>query len=175
MLIAVGNILRDVATKSFVARLGGDEFSVVMSGAEQPLGAEELTRAIQRAFAAHLGLHGRSVRVAMSIGVAIYPDDGRDLSTLLANADAALYRAKREGRDMIRFFAPEMDARLRERRLLQHDLKFAIERNEMHLHYQPQARIDGQIVGFEALARWQHPVRGLVPPNVFVPLAEDSG
>ena len=175
VLIAVGNILRDVATESFVARLGGDEFSVVMSGAEQPLGAEELTRAIQRAFAAHLGLHGRSVRVAMSIGVAIYPDDGRDLSTLLANADAALYRAKREGRDMIRFFAPEMDARLRERRLLQHDLKFAIERNEMHLHYQPQARIDGQIVGFEALARWQHPARGLVPPNVFVPLAEDSG
>jgi diguanylate cyclase (GGDEF)-like protein/PAS domain S-box-containing protein len=175
LLMVVAGILRDVATDGFVARLGGDEFSVVMSGAEQPSGAEELTRRIQQTFATHLGLHGRSVRVAMSIGVAIYPDDGRDISTLLANADAALYRAKREGRDTIRFFAPEMDARLRERRLLQHDLKFAIERNELHLVYQPQARLDGQIVGFEALTRWAHPARGLVPPNVFIPLAEGSG
>jgi predicted signal transduction protein with EAL and GGDEF domain len=146
-----------------------------MCGVAQPSGAEDLTRRIQQAFAAHLAVHRPSVRVAMSIGVAIYPDDGRDLSTLLANADAALYRAKREGRDTVRFFAPEMDARVRERRLLQHDLKYAIERGEMHLHYQPQARLDGQIVGFEALARWEHSQRGLVPPNVFIPLAEDSG
>jgi diguanylate cyclase (GGDEF)-like protein/PAS domain S-box-containing protein len=175
VLIAVANILRDVATDCFVARLGGDEFSVVLTGADQPSGAEELTRKVQQAFATHPGLHSRPVRVAMSIGVAIYPDDGRDLSTLLANADAALYRAKREGRDTVRFFAPEMDARLRERRLLQHDLKCAIERSEMHLHFQPQASIDGRIVGFETLARWEHPTRGLVPPNVFIPLAEDSG
>jgi EAL domain-containing protein (putative c-di-GMP-specific phosphodiesterase class I) len=93
----------------------------------------------------------------------------------LANADAALYRAKQEGRGTIRFFESDMDKRLRERRALQHDLRSAVENGELTLHYQPQALIGGEIVGFEALLRWHHPSRGNVPPNVFIPLAEESG
>ena len=98
-----------------------------------------------------------------------------DESALLANADAALYRAKNEGRGSIRFFEPDMDMRLRERRALQQDLRSAIERNELELHYQPQGRLGGEIIGFEALVRWRHAQHGMVPPSTFIPLAEESG
>jgi EAL domain-containing protein (putative c-di-GMP-specific phosphodiesterase class I) len=111
----------------------------------------------------------------LSIGVAIYPTDGTDAQTLLTNADAGLYRAKGEGRGSVRFFDAQTDQRLRERRALQHDLRLAIERNELQLYYQPQALIDGTIIGFEALARWRHPTHGVVSPGVFIPLAEESG
>ena len=117
---------------------------------------------------------GRVVRTGLSIGVAIYPADGADAAALLANADAALYRAKQEGRGSIRFFEAEMDQRLRERRALQHDLRSAVEHDEVQLYYQPQALTDGTIIGFEALARWRHPTQGYISPDVFIPLAEDS-
>jgi EAL domain-containing protein (putative c-di-GMP-specific phosphodiesterase class I) len=97
------------------------------------------------------------------------------MTTLLANADAALYRAKADGRHTVRFFDPEMDKRLRERYALQHELRSAIAHGELALHYQPQAKIDGEVFGFEALLRWQHPKRGFVPPSTFIPLAEQSG
>ena len=93
---------------------------------------------------------------------------------MLSNADAALYRAKAEGRGTIRFFAAEMDRQLREKRSLQHDLRSALERHELKLFYQPQATTGGEITGFEALARWQHPKRGMVPPAEFIPIAEES-
>jgi EAL domain-containing protein (putative c-di-GMP-specific phosphodiesterase class I) len=115
------------------------------------------------------------LRIGLSIGVAIFPDDGTNATALLANADAALYRAKADGRGTIRFFEPDMDKRLREHRALQHDLRAALERHELVLHYQPQASIGGEIIGFEALIRWRHPTRGLIPPNVFIPLAEENG
>jgi EAL domain-containing protein (putative c-di-GMP-specific phosphodiesterase class I) len=107
--------------------------------------------------------------------VAIYPGDGADAATLLGNADAALYRAKTDGRGTIRFFHADMDQRLRERRALQHELRSALDNEELVLHYQPQASIRGEITGFEALVRWFHPSRGLVPPGDFIPLAEESG
>jgi EAL domain-containing protein (putative c-di-GMP-specific phosphodiesterase class I) len=115
------------------------------------------------------------LHVGLSIGVAIFPTDGNTATTILANADAALYRAKAEGRGTIRFFEADMDKRLRERRALQHDLRSAIERGQLSLHYQPQVRMDGSAIGFEALVRWDHPVRGSVPPATFIPLAEESG
>ena len=118
---------------------------------------------------------GRRLRSGLSIGIAIYPNDGKDAATLLANADAALYRAKADGRGTIRFFEAEMDERLRERRAIQQELQSAIARNELELHYQPQAKIGGEIIGFEALVRWQHPTRGLVSPMTFIPIAEESG
>jgi predicted signal transduction protein with EAL and GGDEF domain len=118
---------------------------------------------------------GQTLRAGMSIGVAVYPNDGETAQALLANADAALYRAKAEARGTVRFFAAEMDKHLRERRALQHDLSSALARGEMALHYQPQASMAGDIVGFEALARWKHPARGFVSPGQFIPLAEDSG
>jgi EAL domain-containing protein (putative c-di-GMP-specific phosphodiesterase class I) len=106
--------------------------------------------------------------------VAVFPEDGRDATTVLANADAALYGAKTEGRGVTRFFKADMDRRLRERHALRHDLGLAIERGELAVHYQPQAKVTGEIVGFEALLRWRHPLRGLVPPSTFIPIAEES-
>jgi predicted signal transduction protein with EAL and GGDEF domain len=111
---------------------------------------------------------------ALSIGVAIYPGDGTDSKTLLSNADAALYQAKAEGSDCIKFFKAEMAMRLRERAALQADLKSAIQHEELHLHYQPQFKMTGEMTGLEALARWNSPTRGVVPPGDFIPLAEES-
>jgi EAL domain-containing protein (putative c-di-GMP-specific phosphodiesterase class I) len=110
----------------------------------------------------------------MSIGVAIYPTDGTDAKILMINADAALYRAKAETRGMAMFFEPEMSARLRERHALQEDLRSAIDRGELLLHYQPQVKMSGETIGFEGLARWQCPKRGMVPPGTFIPIAEES-
>jgi predicted signal transduction protein with EAL and GGDEF domain len=118
---------------------------------------------------------GQSLHVGLSIGIAVYPSDGQDVTTLLANANAALYRAKTAGRGTIRFFEAHMDEHLRERRALQHELHAAIEQDELTLYYQPQARISGETIGFEALVRWVHPIRGTVSPGTFIPLAEESG
>jgi EAL domain-containing protein (putative c-di-GMP-specific phosphodiesterase class I) len=115
------------------------------------------------------------LRVGLTIGIALYPTDGSDPATLIGNADAALYRAKAEARGSIRFFEPEMDERLRDRRALQHDLRTAVERDDLQLDYQPQARLGGEVVGFEALVRWRHPTRGIVPPDTFIPIAEENG
>ncbi|HEY4723658.1 MAG TPA: EAL domain-containing protein, partial [Anaerolineae bacterium] len=175
LLRELGKRFKEVANSAHVARLGGDEFSIIVTGGAQPSIAAELAEQLQATTLSRLDVDGRVLRTALSIGVAIYPADGTDAAALLANADAALYRAKRSGRGSIRFFETEMDQQLRERRALQHDLRSAIERNEIQLYYQPQALIDGSIVGFEALARWQHPVRGFISPSEFIPAAEDSG
>src|SRR5262249_29458546 len=111
----------------------------------------------------------------LTIGVSVFPTDGEDMTSLLTNAEGALYRAKSEARGSIRFFEPEMDKQLREKRALQHDLRQALANDELELYYQPQANIDGEMTGFEALVRWHHPRRGMIPPSVFVPLAEESG
>ena len=141
----------------------------------QPSAAEALADRALHALDDDIEVAGQPLRAGMSIGVAVYPVDGADVSVVLANADAALYRAKAEARGSIRFFEPDMDKRLRERRALQHDLRFALSRHEIALHYQPQASIDGKIIGFEALVRWDHPTRGMVSPGEFIPLAEESG
>ncbi|HML12656.1 MAG TPA: EAL domain-containing protein [Xanthobacteraceae bacterium] len=175
-------LLRDVAKRlaaaadgAFLARLGADEFAFICSQGAQPAAAAALAQRVQSALAADLNVEGYRRRAELSIGVAIFPTDGADSATLFANAGAALDRAKEDGRGAIHFFAAAMDLELRERRALQHDLQSAIARNELTLHYQPQARVDGEIVGFEALARWQHPTRGAVAPGTFIPLAEESG
>jgi predicted signal transduction protein with EAL and GGDEF domain len=120
-------------------------------------------------------IRGQKIPIGLSIGAAVYPKDASDPVTLQANADAALYRAKADGRHLVCFFHPEMDRRLRERYALQHDLRSAVAHNELRLHYQPQATIDGDVFGFEALARWQHAKHGIVPPNTFITLAEQNG
>ena len=167
--------LRAAAEGAFVARLGGDEFIVISTGGAQPKTAAELAERLLASGSAHMEIEGYHLEMGLSIGVAIYPADGADTTALVANADAALYRAKADGRGSIRFFEADMDKRLRKRRALEKDLRTAIERGEIALHYQPLAVIGGEIVGFEALARWSHPTLGMVPPNTFIPAAEESG
>jgi diguanylate cyclase (GGDEF)-like protein len=164
--------LKAAAGDVFVARLGGDEFTLV--GTDGPTSAAALAEKLLACGDQDLDIDGHHLRVGLSLGVAIYPNDGDDATTLLANADAALYRAKEEGRGNIHFFHAAMDQRLRERRALQHELRSALEHGELVLHYQPQASVEGDVTGFEALIRWNHPTRGLVPPGVFIPLAEES-
>jgi len=174
LLIEVARRLKLATDREFVARMGGDEFTIIAAG-PQPLTAESIGDCLVGAASGEIDIGGQLLRLGLSVGVAIYPDDGQDATTLLGNADAALYRAKAAGRGTMRFFAAEVDQQLRERRSLQHELHSAIENEELTLHFMPIARTDREIVGFEALVRWHHPRRGAVPPATFIPLAEDSG
>jgi diguanylate cyclase (GGDEF)-like protein len=157
------------------ARLGGDEFTVISAGDDQPETVTRLAERLSRAMEEEIEVEGRSLRVSLSIGIAMFPQDGSDAAALLANSDAALYRAKAEGRGRFCAFNAGMDRRMHDRRVLQQDLRHAIRRGELALHYQPQASVTGEIFGFEALLRWHHPTRGLITPDEFVPLAEESG
>ena len=161
-------------SETFAARVGGDEFAIIVenSGAVSDLVA--FTERLNDLVGKEMNIDGAKYCPSVSVGVAVYPDDGHDAKTLLANADAALYRAKAEGRSLSRFFERGMDMQLRERRSLRHDLHFAIERKELALHYQPKAKMNGEIIGFEALLRWNHPTRGPVSPAEFIPAAEES-
>jgi diguanylate cyclase (GGDEF)-like protein/PAS domain S-box-containing protein len=173
LLCCVADRLRTVAAGVFVARLGGDEFIIIADNEER----SSITQLIDRLFAAFADdfeVDGHRLRQALSIGVAIYPADGADAKTLVNNADAALYRAKTEEPGSARFFEAEMGVRLRERAALQADLRSAIQHNELLLHYQPQLKMTGEIIGFEALARWHSSKRGMIPPSEFIPLAEES-
>ncbi|MEB2844631.1 EAL domain-containing protein [Rhizobiales bacterium RZME27] len=161
--------------QDFAARLGGDEFTVISTGDSQPETVTRLAENLAQAMDEDIEVDGRSLRVALSIGIAMFPQDGNDAATLLANADAALYRAKSEGRGRFCAFNAGMDRRMHDRRVLQQDLRHALGRQELALYYQPQASVSGEIFGFEALLRWQHPSRGLITPDHFVPLAEESG
>ncbi len=139
----------------------------------RPHTALALADRLHNAFIDEYHIDGHMVR-GLSIGVAIFGPNGRDETTHLSNADAALYRCKADGRGKTRFFEIEMDRQLRERRSLQNDLRTAIARDELSVNCQPLARIGGEIVGMEALGRWTHPTRGAVSPPEFIPLAEES-
>jgi len=175
LLREVARRLQAVAADIFLARVGGDEFILIIVGDAQAAVVGELALQLRAALSGDIEIAGRQLRIGLSIGIASCPVDGTDPATLLANADVALYRAKAEGRDAIRFFEADMAAQLRDRRELQHDLQSALANNELRLDYQPLARIDGEIVGFEALVRWHHPSRGVVAPGIFIPLTEENG
>ena len=175
LLRAIAQRLSAMLEGAFLARLGGDEFAVIVTESPAPTHAARLAERLLAAVSEEFEIEGHRLRIGLSVGIALYPIDGVDGGALLANADAALYRAKAEGRGSIRFFEADMDRRLRERRALLLDLRSAAEQGQFLVYYQPQARIDGEIIGFEALARWQHPTRGLVPPDTFIPIAEESG
>jgi diguanylate cyclase (GGDEF)-like protein len=165
--------VREVDT---VARVGGDEFAIIQMGVEQPTDTAVLARSICEAIKEPFDLHGHAAIVDASIGIALAPGDGTDPLDLLKNADMALYRAKADGRGTYRFFEPEMDARMKSRRLLELSLRRALTNGEFELHYQPLVSLDDRrITCCEALLRWQHPERGLVPPAEFIPIAEEIG
>jgi diguanylate cyclase (GGDEF)-like protein len=175
LLCAIARRLEQAVGNEFIARVGGDEFTIISTCGEQPRSAAALADRVLKSLEVDFDIRGQKIAIGLSIGAAVYPRDGSDTMTVLANADAALYRAKSDGRHTVRFFDPEMDKRLRERYALQHDLRSAIAHGELAVHYQPQAKIDGEVFGFEALLRWQHPKHGLVPPTTFIPLAEQNG
>jgi diguanylate cyclase (GGDEF)-like protein/PAS domain S-box-containing protein len=166
-----------VQAPSFAARLGGDEFIVVqVAGGDQPTAAAELSGHLLEMLAAPVAYDGQELALGSSLGVSLYPDDGRTTEALMANADMALYRAKESGRGVYRFFKREMDDSIRERRSLARDLRQGITDEELVVHYQPLARAtDGEVCGFEALVRWNHPTRGMIPPLEFIPVAEENG
>jgi len=175
LLRGVSERLKEAAGGAFVARMGGDEFAVVTPAHTDVESLTALCARIHRLMEANFEFEGILLDLRLSIGVSIYPADGADLQTLLSHADAALYAAKAERSGVTRFFEPKMDTRFRERHMLQQELRLAIARGEFVLHYQPVAKIDGSIVGFEALVRWRHPERGIVQPFEFIPLAEETG
>ncbi len=172
------NRIRSVDT---VARLGGDEFAVVQRYERQQNAAATLAERLLAGLSAPFEIEGRQVLIGTSIGVARFPEDGGTVAELLRNADTALYRAKRDGRGTFRFFETAMDAQLHARRLLEQDLRQAIGKCQLELHYQPQfaCRSAGspgyRLAGFEALLRWTHPVHGAVAATDFIPLAEECG
>jgi diguanylate cyclase (GGDEF)-like protein len=173
LLQQVGAALQDAAGGAVIARLSGDEFGLIVDGSQPATGmavAERLSIALGQEFV----IEGKALRVGATCGIAIYPRDGETPAALLANADAALHRAKAEARGSTRVFEPEMDQQIRDRRALHHDLSDAVKHGELSLHYQPQAEMPHKVIGFEALIRWHHPTRGFIPPSLFIPLAEES-
>lgn len=159
-----------------VARIGGDEFALIMSNVSQPEDALVIAERFAAAFADPFTIEGYEFDSAVSIGIVLAPRDGNTSHDLLKHVDIALHRAKRSGLGAICFFEASDDESARDRRALQRDLEHAIEANELFLVYQPFLDIrEGRLTGFEALLRWQHPVRGLIPPAVFIPIAEESG
>jgi diguanylate cyclase (GGDEF)-like protein/PAS domain S-box-containing protein len=165
--------LRDNDT---VARVGGDEFQVVVCNVAGATDAARIAEKLMRTLGEPFTLQGQELYVTASLGVSLFPRDGASSELLLNHADQALYEAKGEGRNAYRFFSPEMNAQAHGRLRLENDLRRAVERHELELHYQPQLDLGtGEVCAVEALVRWRHPVRGLVLPNAFIPMAEETG
>jgi len=177
LLVAVAERLRTCLRDcDMVARFGGDEFAVLQLGLAGPHEAGILAERIVTLLSEPYDIDGQQVVIGASAGIALAPADGETSDQLLRNADIALYQAKEDGRRVFRFFEPGMDARLRARRTLELDLRKALAAGEFELYYQPLVTLEtGVISGFEALLRWHHPVRGMVAPADFIPLAEEIG
>jgi predicted signal transduction protein with EAL and GGDEF domain/DNA-binding response OmpR family regulator len=159
-----------------VARIGGDEFVAVLGEVRTPDDASLVARRLIEEFARPFELRGSEMFVTATVGIAVYPDDGEDVETLLRHAELAMHDGKESGRSTFRFYARVMNERAQRRIGLESGLRTALERGEFVLHYQPRVQLaDGRPDSVEALVRWQHPQRGLVPPGEFIPVAEDSG
>lgn len=159
-----------------VARVGGDEFLVLLPGIDRIAEAESTAARIVDSLTGAFRIQGRTLSVSCSLGISIYPEHGRDEETLIKNADAAMYSAKEKGCNTFCLFTEEMNTRVTERLILENNLRGAVEREELFLIYQPQVEIaTGRVVGLEALLRWQHPEHGLVNPDRFIRVAENTG
>ena len=177
LLQSAANRLQELARAGdTVARLGGDEFAIVFVAQDGEQETMHLAKAVLDRFTAPFSFADHDVFSTASIGIALFPADGRDVDTLLKNADIAMYAAKERGRNQYKFFSAEMTQRAEERMALETCLRRALEREEFSLHYQPQINLqDGWIIGMEALLRWQSPDVGQIPPGRFIPVAEDCG
>jgi diguanylate cyclase (GGDEF)-like protein/PAS domain S-box-containing protein len=170
-------LLRCVRKEGTVCRLGGDEFAILETSRESPqTQVSSLANRVIEVLSAPYSIEGHEIIIGTSIGISVAPGDTSDADLLLKNADMAMYRAKSDGRGTYRFFEPGMDARVRARRLLMLDLRSALSRDEFEVYYQPIYDLAAdQIVCFEALVRWNHPLRGMIVPAEFIPIAEETG
>lgn len=182
---AIGDLLLKAVSKRFencvregdtVARLGGDEFTLILENIAHAEDVPKVTQKILEIFAAPFQIQGHELFITASIGISLFPQDGEDPETLVKYADTAMYLAKEQGRNNFQHFSPAMNARGIERSTLMNGLRKVLEREESLVHYQPLIELStGRIVGMEALARWNHPSMGLIPPSKFIPLAEETG
>jgi diguanylate cyclase (GGDEF)-like protein len=177
LLCKVAERLKSVLRESdVVARLGGDEFAVIQSEAIQPAGATNLAARLVDLIGRTYALEGETMVIGASIGVAMFPQDGREPDLLFKNADLALYRAKAQGRGCYRFYEPDMDQQMQARRAMEIDLRRSLALKQLEIEYQPQIELaTNRLVGFEALIRWHHPERGRVSPTAFIPVAGEIG
>jgi diguanylate cyclase (GGDEF)-like protein/PAS domain S-box-containing protein len=171
-----GRLLSCVRGSDTVSRQGGDEFIVLLSEVANTEDPAICARRILAAMSVPHSIDGHDLHITASVGVSVFPDDGLDTESLIRHADIAMYQAKANGRNGFQFFEPTMNVRVGERHALEADLRHAVDRHELELHYQPTVSLQtGEVTGAEALLRWNHPVRGLIPPAQFIPVAEDSG
>ncbi len=177
-------LLKEVSTRlqgclrksDTVARMGGDEFTAILPDMARGPHAERAAGSVLEQLATPFILEGQEAFISGSVGITVYPDDATELEDLLKNADTAMYRAKNDGRNAFRFYTPDMHDEAQERMELEKDLHHAVERNELVVHYQPIVDLEtNKPMGAECFIRWEHPVRGSIPPNTFIPLAEEIG
>ncbi|MDQ2695752.1 MAG: EAL domain-containing protein [Pseudomonadota bacterium] len=171
--VRLRNCLREEDT---VARRSGDEFIIVLEDLNQADRAAQVGWKVLDALKPAFNLNGHEFFITASVGISLFPKDGADPDTLLKNAETAMQRAKEQGRNTVEFFAKAMNTRTLERLMMERNLRYALERDELRLHYQPQVELEhGRVVGMEALLRWQHPQQGMISPGEFIPLAEETG
>jgi diguanylate cyclase (GGDEF)-like protein/PAS domain S-box-containing protein len=177
LLTEIGHRLRErLRTSDTLGRLGGDEFLILMESGVEEGGPSRVAESVLRLLAEPIAIDGNELYISASIGISHYPRDGQDAEALLRCADLAMYRAKSDGRNCYRYFEPEIRVRAVERHGLANALRGALHRGELTVHYQPQVRLPArQLHGIEALARWDHPQLGMVPPGRFIPIAEELG
>jgi len=177
LLRSVADRLREAVKQTgIVARLGGDEFSVLLTGGVSRENAQAIAAQVNREIDIPFSLRGKDLHITASIGIALYPEDGDSLITLMKNADTAMYAAKENGKNTFHFYDLSMNDSLFERVQLENELRKALDRGEFYLVYQPQVELaSGKVVGVEALIRWQHSSKGLISPAEFIPLAEETG
>lgn len=177
LLIAVSRrLMTHKRGEDTIARLGGDEFVVLLEEVNSTDAIAPIAEKLIHSMEQPIEIDGNTIYITTSIGISIYPDDAIDAEALLRNADSAMYRAKSEGRNTYHFYSEEMTRNALERVVMESELRHALEREEFRLHYQPQYALQsGELIGLEALIRWQHPQHGLMPPGQFLPLAEETG
>lgn len=173
---AASRLVAEVRSEDTVARQGGDEFIILLPSISHPDDAGVIAKKLLDTLTRPFEIIGKELHISASIGIAIYPEDGKEIEILLKNSDIAMYHAKETGRNNFQFFSAELNQQTAEKQSLSSDLRHAVERNELFLVYQPVVdMISGKIAGMEVLLRWKHPVLGLVSPVKFIPLAEESG
>ncbi|MBL0224384.1 MAG: EAL domain-containing protein [Geobacteraceae bacterium] len=176
LVIQAERLHKIIRSGDTVARYGGDEFVVVVSNLEKSEDAATVAHNIQELVSRPFAIDGHEFGITCSIGISLFPKDGNDVDSLLKNADAAMYRAKEQSRNSFQFYTSEMNDRVVERMVIERHLRHALELGQLEVHYQPQVEVNnGQLVGVEALLRWHSPELGTVPPDRFIPLAEETG